>query len=280
MTAWVRRALGAGIVGLLAWSAALGVPGASSAATDSDDDGLPNKFERDPLAHEPASQGHRPRRDRATPTRTPTATACGTATSTSPARTRRKKDTDGDGAKDGAEDPDGDGLSNVREQAAAHLPAQGRLGRRRDARRPRGSRRRRPVEHHRVPRRHRPARRRHRRRRAPRRDRGHPRRRAGEPASSSRSGRTPASRTPTATASPTVRRTRRRRADDAGGGRARPRPAGRRLGRRRDASTATSRGRVDAPVIQGAPDCTVFPADNVWNVPRRRARRSPRTAPR
>ena len=106
------------------WSAALGVPGAASAATDSDHDGLPNKFERHqshtnphrkdtdrdgdprhlrgsrprrpveplrvPRRHEPAQEGHRRRRHRRTAPRTPTTTASPTPASRRRAPTRAR----------------------------------------------------------------------------------------------------------------------------------------------------------------------------------------------
>ena len=118
-----------------------------AAASDSDGDGLPNAFERQKSHTNP----HRKDTDRdgvldtyEDPDHDGLWNRYEYLAGTNP----RKKDTDGDGTNDGAEDPDHDGLSNAREQAAPDLPAQGRHRRRRDAGRPRGSRRRRPVEHH------------------------------------------------------------------------------------------------------------------------------------
>ena len=115
-----RRALGLGIAGLLV-ICALGLPGAASAATDSDKDGLPNSFER----HKSRTDPHRKDTDRdgvrdtfEDPDHDGLWNRYEYLAGTNP----RKKDTDGDGKKDGAEDPDGDGLSNAREQAARTNP--------------------------------------------------------------------------------------------------------------------------------------------------------------
>ena len=63
----------------------------------------------------------------------------------------RKADTDGDGLRDGSEDPDHDGLTNRREQSAGTHPRRADYRRRWRPRRPRGSRPRRPLEHHGLP---------------------------------------------------------------------------------------------------------------------------------
>ena len=276
-----RRALGVGIA-LLLVVCAFGIPGAASAYTDSDKDGLPNKFER----HKTHTNPHRKDTDRdGTPrrrTRIPTATASGTATSSSPARTRARRTPTATARRTAPRTPTSDGLTQRPRAGRAHPPAQGRHRRRRDPRRPRGSRPRRPVEHHRVPRRHRA-------RATPTRDNDG--RRDGNEGTrddglsngvEQRVGTNPGLKDTDGDGKPDGRED-----PDAdglmtldGGRRATsiPRtPTRTTTGR----STATRRvGVVDAPVIQGAPDCTVFPADNVWNAARRRARRRPRTARR
>ncbi|HEY6570849.1 MAG TPA: hypothetical protein VIZ22_11180 [Candidatus Limnocylindrales bacterium] len=115
-----RRALGIGIA-LLLVVCAFGIPGAATAYTDSDKDGLPNKFERQKSHTNP----HRKDTDRdgtkdgnEDPDRDGLSNRYEFLAGTNP----RKKDTDKDGKKDGAEDPDKDGLTNVREQAAHTHP--------------------------------------------------------------------------------------------------------------------------------------------------------------
>ena len=115
-----RRALGIGIA-LLLVICAFGIPGAASAYSDSDKDGLPNSFER----HKTHTNPHKKDTDHdgvrdtyEDPDRDGLWNRYEFLAGTNP----RKKDTDRDGKKDGNEDPDKDGLSNAREQAARTNP--------------------------------------------------------------------------------------------------------------------------------------------------------------
>ena len=144
----------------------------------------------------------------------------------------RRADTDGDGTSDAREDPDGDGLWTITDFRAALSP---RTPTRTAMASPTGSRT--------------------------------PTATACPTPWSRRSGRTPASATRTATGRPMARRTptptasRRSSSSRAGwtrwtGTRTTTAP-----------STATSRHpATPAPVLAGAPGCSVFPGTNVWNL--------------
>ena len=115
-----RKALGAG-VGLLLALAALGAPAGAAAATDSDHDGLPNHWERVRSHTNP----HRRDSDHdgvADTYEDPDHDGLWNRYEYLAGTNPRKKDTNGNGVKDGAEDPDHDGLSNAREQAARTFP--------------------------------------------------------------------------------------------------------------------------------------------------------------
>jgi len=116
----LRRALGARIAVLLG-IVALGAPAIASAATDSDGDGLPNAWEREKSHTNPHRKDtdHDGVRDTyEDPDHDGLWNRYEYLAGTNPLR----KDTDGDGIKDGAENPDGDGLSNIREQIARTYP--------------------------------------------------------------------------------------------------------------------------------------------------------------
>jgi hypothetical protein len=114
-----RRAAGAGIAALLAIGA-IGVPTAG-AYSDKDHDGLPNKWERQKSHTSPGRKDTDRDGTRDTyedPDHDGLWNRYEFLAGTNP----RKKDTDGDGTKDGGEDPDHDGLSNAREQSARTYP--------------------------------------------------------------------------------------------------------------------------------------------------------------
>ena len=101
--------------------AAIGVPGSASAASDADGDGLPNTFERQKSHTNP----HRKDTDRDGVRDTyedPDGDGLWNRYEFLAGTNPRKKDTDGDGTRDGGEDPDRDGLTNAREQAAKTYP--------------------------------------------------------------------------------------------------------------------------------------------------------------
>ncbi len=111
----------AGVVAALALAAMLGAPAPVSAFTDSDGDGLSNAFERDrsltnPRRRDTDRDGIRD--DREDPDRDGLRNRYEMLALTHP----RRADTDRDGLRDGAENPDGDGLSNAREQVVGTHP--------------------------------------------------------------------------------------------------------------------------------------------------------------
>jgi hypothetical protein len=101
--------------------ASLGAPGPASALTDTDGDGLSNTFElhwshTSPTRKDTDRDGIRD--DREDPDRDGLRNRYEMLAGTDP----RRADTDRDGRKDGAENPDGDGLGNLREQTVGTHP--------------------------------------------------------------------------------------------------------------------------------------------------------------
>ncbi|HYO44629.1 MAG TPA: hypothetical protein VES19_15630 [Candidatus Limnocylindrales bacterium] len=108
-------------LGTFALGATVGAPAPAAALTDSDGDGLSNAFERDRSLTNPRrrdSDRDGIRDDREDPDRDGLRNRWEMLAGTHP----RRADTDRDGLRDGGENPDGDGLSNSREQAVGTHP--------------------------------------------------------------------------------------------------------------------------------------------------------------